>query len=170
MAEFLENVVLQEIRFREEVSMVLSRENMEKYSKIENEINRINRKLDYYANNPVSGEHGVVKGSMEGFPYAECHFVVSAPNVKTSDERHKKVQNLVIELGEKKKRYEDLQLEIDFAIEDIDDMEMRQIFQYKYIEHKTDYEIGKLLGYDRSTISKKLDRFFESQLSHNSHS
>lgn len=150
--------------------MVLSRENMEKYSKIENEINRINRKLDYYSNNPVSGEHGVVKGSMEGFPYAECHFLVSAPNVKKSDERHKKVQNLVIELGEKKKQYEDLQLEIDFAIEDIDDMEMRQIFQYKYIEHKTDYEIGKLLGYDRSTISKKLDRFFESQVSHNSHS
>ena len=28
--------------------MVLSRENMEKYSKLENEINRINRKLDYY--------------------------------------------------------------------------------------------------------------------------
>ena len=33
--------------------MVLSRENMEKYSKLENEINRINRKLDYYAKNPI---------------------------------------------------------------------------------------------------------------------
>ena len=150
--------------------MVLSRENMEQYSKLENEINRINRKLDYYAKNPIGGSHGVVKGSMGGFPYAECHFVVGAPDVKTTDERHKKVQSLIIELGEKKKEYEDFQLDIDFAIEDIEDMEIRQIFQYKYIEHMTDSKIGKLLGYDRSTISKKLDRFFENQLSHNSHS
>ena len=62
--------------------MGLSRENMEKYSKLENEINRINRKLDYYAKNPIGGSHGVVKGSMGGFPYAECHFVVGAPDIK----------------------------------------------------------------------------------------
>lgn len=149
--------------------MILNRENMEKYSKLENEIKRINRKLDYYAKTPVSGQHGVVKGSMEGFPYAECHFVVGSPDVKTTEERHKKVQNLIIQLGEKKKEYEDFQLEIEFAIEGVEDMEMRQILEYKYIEKMTDSEIGKQLRYDRSTISKKLDRFFEKQLSHNSH-
>lgn len=149
--------------------MVLNRENMNKYMNIEREINRINRKLDYYANNPIGGNHGVVKGSMEGFPYAECHFVVGAPDIKTTDERHKKIQNLIIELGNKKKEYEDFQLDIDIAIEKINDMEIRQIFQYKYISKKSDAEIGELLGYDRSTISKKIDRFFENQLSHNSH-
>lgn len=150
--------------------MILSRENMNKYSKLENEINRINRKLDYYAKNPINGCHGVVKGSMTGFPYAECHFVVGAPDIGTTEKRYEKVQNLLIELGERKREYEDFQLEIDFAIEDIEDIEMRQIFQYKYIDKMTDSDIGRLLGYDRSTISKKLDRFFENQLSHNSHS
>lgn len=150
--------------------MVLSKENMDKYSKLENEIKRINRKLDYYAKNPIRGCHGVVKGSMGGFPYAECHFVVGTPDVKSTDERHKKVMGLIVELSEKKKQYEDFELAIDIAIEEIEDMEMRQILQYKYIDHMTDTEIGRLLGYDRSTISKKLDRFFENQLSHNSHS
>ena len=150
--------------------MVLSRENLDKYLKLENEIKRINRKLDYYAKNPIHGEHGVVKGSMKGFPYAECHFVGGAPDMQTTDERHKKVQNLVIELSERKREYENFQLEIDFLIEGIEDMEMRQIFQYKYIERMTDIEIGRMIGYDRSTISKKLDRFFENQVSHNSHS
>lgn len=149
--------------------MVLNRENMSKYQNMGREINRINRKLDYYANNPLSGTHGVVKGSMGGFPYAECHFVVGAPDVKSNDERHKKVMSLVVELSEKKKEYENFELEIDIAIENIEDIEMRQIFQYKYIEQFTDTEIGKKLGYDRSTISKKLDRFFENQVSHNSH-
>lgn len=150
--------------------MVLSKENMEKYSKLENEIKRINKKLDYYANNPIGGSHGVVKGSMNRFPYAECHFVVGAPDIRSNEERHKKVQSLIIELGNKKKEYEDFQLEIDYAIEEIEDIEIRQILQNKYIDHMTDSEIGKFMGYDRSTISKKIDRFFENQLSHNSHS
>lgn len=150
--------------------MILSRENMNKYQNMEREINRINRKLDYYAKNPIGGSHGVVKGSMGGFPYAECHFVIGAPDVKSNEERHKKVMNLVVELSEKKKQYEDFELEIDIAIEKIEDIELRQIFQYKYIEKLTDTKIGEILGYDRSTISKKLDRFFENQVSHNSHS
>lgn len=150
--------------------MVLSKENMERYSKLENEIKRINKKLDYYANNPIGGSHGVVKGSMNRFPYAECHFVVGAPDVRGNEERYKKVQSLIIELGNKKKEYEDFQLEIDYAIEEIEDIEIRQILQNKYIDHMTDSEIGKSMGYDRSTISKKIDRFFENQLSHNSHS
>lgn len=150
--------------------MILNRENMDKYSKLENEIKRINRKLDYYANNPVQGSYGVVKGSMNNFPYTECNFVVGTPSIHTTEERHKKVQNLLIDLNIKKKEYESFQLEIDLAIEGIEDFEMRQIFQYKYIEKWTDIRIANEMGYDRSTISKKLKKFFENQLSHNSHS
>lgn len=150
--------------------MVLSEENMQTYLNIEREIARINRKLDHYSNNPLQGSHGVVKGSMGGFPYAQCHFVVGAPDVKTNDERHKKVMELLVTLSEKKKEYENLELEIDMAIERIEDIELRQIFQYKYIDRMTDKEVGDLLGYDRSTISKKLSKFFECQVSHNSHS
>ena len=150
--------------------MILSRDNMEKYTRLENEINRVNRKLNYYANNPIGGSHGVVKGSMGGFPYAERHFVVGAPDVKSNEERHKKVMNLVMELSKKKKEYENLKLDIDIAIEEIEDEEIRQIIQCKYIDKLTDSKIGAMLGYDRSTISKKLDRFFANQVSHNSHS
>lgn len=149
--------------------MVLNRENLNKYLQIEQEINRINRKLEYYATHPITGSHGVVKGSMNRFPYAECHFVVGAPDVKSTEERNKKVQNLVIALSSAKKEYEDFQLDIDIAIEAVDDLEMRQILEYKYIERISDSKIANILGYDRSTIAKKLDRFFEKQVSHNSH-
>nr|DAX05960.1 MAG TPA: Protein of unknown function (DUF1492) [Bacteriophage sp.] len=149
--------------------MVLNRENLNKYMQIEQEISRINRKLEYYATHPIQGSHGVVKGSMNRFPYAECHFVVGAPDVKSTEERHKKVQNLVIALSAAKEKYENFQLDIDIAIESVDDLEMRQILEYKYIERISDSKIADILGYDRSTISKKLDRFFEKQVSHNSH-
>lgn len=151
--------------------MVLTRQNMEKYANIEREINRIERKLDYYTKNPIASVHGVVKGSMKNYPYAEKHFVISGSDVKTTDERDKKIKNLVIMLQNKRKEYEDFELEIDIAIEEIEDMEIRQILEMKYIEKMKDYDIAEELGYERSTISKKIDRFFDSQEhSHNSHS
>ncbi len=66
-----------------------------------------------------------------------------------------------------KRRYEDFRLEIDIAIENIEEMEMRQIFQYKYMEGMSNAEIGALLGYDRTTITKKLERFFHRQQEEN---
>ena len=133
---------------------------MDTYLKLENEIKRINRKLDYYAKNPIAGSHGVVRGSMKNFPYAESHFVVGAPDVKNADERNRKIRQLFVDLSDKKEKYEDFQLEIDLAIEQIEDIETRQILQYKYINKWTDAKIGKELGYDRSTITKKINNFF----------
>jgi len=149
--------------------MLLTRERLEDYLKLRRELERINKKLDYYANNPLKGTHGVVKGSKRGFPYTECHIVVGAPSVKETEEREKKVRQLMITLSNRKKEYERLKIDIDIAIEAIEDMEMRQIFQYKYIDEMSDAEIGETLGYDRSTISKKIDRFLENQVSHHSH-
>lgn len=151
------------------ISLQLTRELLDDYGKLEREINRINKKLDYYANNPLSASHGVVSGSMRRFPYAECHFVVAAPSIPQTEGREKQVRNLIIELGNRKKEYEDLKFDIDIAIELIDDIEMRQIFQYKYIDELTDAEIGKKLGYDRSTISKKIEKYLQNQVSHKSH-
>ena len=142
--------------------MVLTRKIFEDYLNIEHEIRRLNRKLDYYSRHPLSSEHGVVKGSMGGFPYAQCHFVVGAPDVKTSTERHERVMFLMIEIGNKKNEYENMQFEIDMAIEEISDLEIKQIIQLKYIERWTDEEIGEELGLERSTVSKKLTKYFDS--------
>lgn len=144
--------------------MVLTRKVLEDYINIEHEIKRINRKINYYARHPIASEHGVVKSSMKNYPYAESHVVVSAPNVKSSMDRMIKVQNLIIELAEKKTEYEDLQFEIDLAIEDIADLEMKQILQLKYIERWTDEEIGEELGFERSNVSKKLSKFFGNEI------
>lgn len=52
-------------------------------------------------------------------------------------------------------------------IETIDDAEMRTILRQYYINGRTQEAIGKQLGYDDSTISKKLDAFWR-ELSNNS--
>lgn len=150
--------------------MVLTRQNMQVFTNIEREIKRISRKLDYYSKNPVKSTHGVVKGSMECFPYAERHFEVSGADVKSDEERNKKIRQLCVTLEQRRKEYEDFELDVELAIENITDMEMRQIIEMKFIEKWTDEQISREIGYERSSITKKISNFFEEQEhSHNSH-
>ncbi|MBQ2902405.1 MAG: hypothetical protein IJE49_11250 [Agathobacter sp.] len=149
--------------------MVLTRQVLEDYQKLGREIARINKKLDYYANTPLKAQHGIVKGSTKGFPYTERRIEVGAPSIADTKQREQKVRELMIQLGNRKKEYEQLKFDIDIEIEEIEDMEMRQILQYRYIDEMTIAEIGESIGYDRSTISKKIDRFLDKQVSPTSH-
>lgn len=151
--------------------MVITREYLAQYIYLDSYIKSIRRRIKYFENHPVIAEHGVVRGSMKNFPYAQCHFVLSGPNVKSDEERKKLVSQLVVDLHGNEQLYEDMKLDIEMFIESLDSIEDRAIMRLKYIDKWTDERIGAELGYDRSTISKKIDKIIkQSELSHNSHS
>lgn len=141
--------------------MTLTRELLNQYSSTAKELKNINRKIDYYLNVVDTSEHGVVKGSMKEFPYAQKHFVLSGSSVKSDNERHEKIMQLLARLQEQKQKYEDLVVDIGLAIEDIPEPEMNSIFFLKFVEGKTDKEIADTLGYERSTITKKIGAYFD---------
>lgn len=151
---------------------MITREFLAQYTYLESEIKRMKRRIKYYKEHPLMASHGVVKGSMKDFPYAQCHYVVSVPSVKSDEERKKAISQLLVDLEGNCRLFEDMQLEIELFIESLTDLEERTIFSLYYIEKMKMDEIGRRLGYDRSTISKKIDRVLErnEQLSHNSHS
>ena len=63
-----------------------------------------------------------------------------------------------------------MKLEIETYIESMDSIEDKLIMRLKYIDKWTDEKIGDELGYDRSTISKKIEKILcENKLSHKSH-
>ncbi len=151
--------------------MIITREFLAQYVYLDSYLKSIRRRLKYFENHPVLSEHGVVRGSMRGFPYAQCHFVVSGPNVKSDEERKKLVKQLAIDLRGNQQLYEDMKIDIEMFIERLDKIEDKAIMRLKYIDKWTDERIGAELGYDRSTISKKIDKIItKSELSHNSHS
>ena len=151
--------------------MVITREFLAQYIYLDSYIKSIRRRLKYFENHPVLAEHGVVSGSMKGFPYAQCHFVVSGPNVKSDEDRKKLVSQLVVDLHGNEQLYEDMKLDIEMFVESLEYVEDKAIMRVKYIDKWTDERIGSELGYDRSTISKKIDKIIkQSELSHNSHS
>lgn len=151
--------------------MVITREFFAQYVYLDSYIKSIRRRLKYFENHPILAEHGVVSGSMKEFPYTQCHFVISGPNVKSDEERKKVVSQLLIDLHGNEQLYEDMKLDIEIFIESLDRIEDKAIMRLKYIDKWTDERIGTELGYDRSTISKKIDKIIvKSELSHNSHS
>lgn len=141
--------------------MVITRDYLAQYVYLESCIKSIKRRLKYFETHPLAATHGVVAGSRREFPYIECHFVISAPNVKSDEERQRLINQLMADLAGNQKLYEDMQMDIECAIESLDNIEDKTILRLKYIDRLTDEQVGRELGYDRSTISKKIDRILD---------
>ena len=142
---------------------ILTREYLATYTYLESEIKRIQRRIKYYKDHPVRQSYGVVKGSMQQFPFAECHFVVSGPTIKNPAERDKAIRQLIIDLKGNLQLFEDMKLDIETYLETLppEQLEIKHILALKYVERKKDREIAKILICDRSTITKKIDRFLD---------
>ena len=139
--------------------MNLTREFFANYKYLGSMIRSMERRLRYFGKHPLTSEHGVVRGSMGVFPYVECHFVVSGASVKSNSEREDVVKQLIIDLKGNRQLYEDMKLDIESFVENSElfNLEERTIFRLKFIDDMKDREIGEELGYDRSTISKKIE-------------
>lgn len=83
------------------------------------------------------------------------------------DYDHMEWNKLKRKLKRKIERLGRLVVKAEKFIETIDDSEMRTILRQYYINGHTQEAIGSKLGYDDSTISKKLDAFWK-DLSNNS--
>lgn len=143
--------------------MKLTREYLATYTYLESEIKRLRRRIKYYENNPLTSEYGIVKGSLQQFPYTECHFVVSGANVKSNEEREKAIRQLLIDLKGNEQLFEDMKLEIECFLEKLgpEQLEMKQILYFRYVERWSYDEIARKLNYDRTTVQKKIDRFLD---------
>jgi len=146
--------------------MKLTREYLATYTYLESEIKRLRRRIKYYENNPLTSEYGIVKGSLKQFPFTECHFVVSGASVKSNEEREKIIRQLLINLKGNEQLFEDMKLEIECFLEKLppEEVEIKHILALKYVDRVSENEIANELGYERRSIGKKIDRFFEKEL------
>lgn len=142
--------------------MEITKEYLNKYVFLEKEINRLRRKRKRISESLKEATHGVVKGSTPCFPYTEAHFVISGVNIKPDAEKRNLKAQLLVDIKANEELYECMKLEIEKFIESVEDLEMKQILEMKYIYGMKDVEIGDALNYERSTVIKKIDRFIDS--------
>lgn len=140
-------------------SVNLTKSLLKEYANAVKELNEIDRKITYYSKMVTPAEHGVVRGSMREYPYAEKHFVLSGSDIKSDDARQEKIKQLLITLSESRERYNNIVIDIGVQLESIPDSETRSILFMKYVESKTDLQIAQELGYERSTITRKINNF-----------
>ncbi len=91
----------------------ITRDFFTNYVYLESRIKSIKRRLRYFETHPLTTEHGIVKGSMNRFPYTECHFVVSGVRSKSREERENAVNQLVTDLKRNECVFEDMKLDIE---------------------------------------------------------
>ncbi len=139
--------------------MEITKEYLSKYIFLEKEINRLRKKRKRISESLHVREHGVVTGSMPEFPFAECHFIVSGISLKSDKEKETIKSQLLIDIKANEALYDDMKLEIEEFIESLDDLEMKQILEMKYIQGMKDEEIGDVIGYSRRAIGMKIDSF-----------
>lgn len=66
----------------------------------------------------------------------------------------------MLEIVSNLKKYEEQRIYVDLFLEEIDDLEIKEILNLKYIDGMTHEQIGEVMGYDQSSISKKIDAYF----------
>lgn len=85
----------------------------------------------------------------------------SHPKSSIQEKRILLINQLTIAKEKAQKKY----LEIEKYIETLEDTEIRIIMRFRFLDLMSWYEIGDILHYDRSTVSKKLKKYINSHIS-----
>lgn len=128
----------------------MTRKEMERLKRLPDEIRAIEQTL----NNPQIEWVNIY--------YKDYRTGKGIPKSRTErDYDHQEWERLKEKLARKIATLSSLMIEAEQFIESIDDAEIRTILRCYYINGSTQEEIANDMHFERSTISKKIDRFWE---------
>lgn len=128
----------------------MTREDLEKLKSLKHEVRQLQGELKHL---PMTTDS--IKGSMDEFPYIECTMKI----VGIDEDKAKKLRK---KLERKLDKLQDMIDEMEDWLDTVEDPEIRTIIRMKYRDGLTFKQISIKLGYDKSSISKKVSKFFES--------
>ena len=107
-------------------------------------------KLEVVKDKVKGGEGGIQNFNIEGFPYPE--YSRKKTLLYSRMATLEALETDLLEMTNSVQEY----------ISSVDDSLMRRILTMKYIDCMTQDQIGNAIGYDRSSIAKKIDTFLAS--------
>lgn len=114
------------------------------------------QKLENFKFRADSYQEDVVTGSDSEFPYTEHHFKIRGYG---SIEYPRKKSTLQNKIAKVRAEIE----EVERYIGSVEDLEMRNILTMRYELGMTLDQIAEQYNYDKSTISKKIKKFWEDE-------
>lgn len=133
----------------------MTEKELSQYRKLKREAEDLQNRIDKLYDKEITTGHSTVKGSSKGFPYTEFHFGVWIDDPKQVADRDKLIKAYSDRLGKARKEI----LKIEQFISNITDSELRQIFEYRFVDDMKLREIGELIGMDYSGVGKKIRNY-----------
>lgn len=140
----------------------MTKKELEQYCKLKKEVAYLQRRLDKLYDKEIPEISGKVQASAPEYPCIMKSVSVQMYEPKANDARNE----VIALLKDRQRRCEEKMLQVARYIDRIEDAELRQIFEMRYMEGKKLEEIAEALNQERSGIGKKITAYL--QLSHNS--
>lgn len=140
----------------------MSKEELSKYVTYKKRIEKLQSDIMDLEERDIDVVSGKVKGSMKDFPYTERRFSVQMELPAEVEKVHKQIVKKRREADELEARM----LEIEDFIDSIEDVQVKSIFEYRYLEGMSQAVVGKKMGLDRSRISRKIDDYLKTHTKH----
>ncbi len=137
--------------------MRLTKEELEQYIKLKREIGSLNKRLDKLFDKDIPIIAGKITASSKDFPYTPYHVSVEMEDPKLADEVNKTIRLL----EDRKERCSLLMLRIEQFIDQIKDSELRQVFEYRFIDGMKLKDIAKIVNLDLSVVGKKISNYLK---------
>lgn len=105
----------------------------------------------------IESVSGKVKGSMREHPYTERRFSVQMEVPEEAEKVHRQIVG-------KQQELEEIEIKMQ-AIEEfigrIQDIHIKTVFEYRYLEGMTCEEVGKKYGYTRGRVSQIISNYLK---------
>lgn len=133
----------------------MTRKELEAYKVNERLIERNMKKIEDEKYKDIPTVYGKVRSSMNEHPYIETHMAVQMEEPVESDKRIHKLQKWKREVNKAK---ED-NAKIEEFIENIEDVKIREIFIYRFIDNKSIKEIASIVGCTNGRVSQLITTY-----------
>ena len=125
------------------------------YQKLKREQVHLLRRIDALQKKEVPVVMGKVKASSRDFPYLEHRISVQMDEPVESD----RIKRMFRIYRERQEKIGQQMLQIEEFINGIDDTEIRQIFELRFIEGQKQEQIAKVMHLERSSVSRKISAY-----------
>ena len=125
------------------------------YQKLKREQVHLLRRIEALQKKEVPVVMGKVKASSRDFPYLEHRISVQMDEPVESD----RIKRMFRIYRERQEKIGQQMLQIEEFINGIDDTEIRQIFELRFIEGQKQEQIAKVMHLETSSVSRKISAY-----------
>ncbi len=125
------------------------------YQKLKREQELLLQRIEALQKKEVPVVMGKVKASSRDFPYLEHRISVQMDEPVESD----RIKRMFRIYRERQEKIGQQMLQIEEFINGIDDTEIRQIFELRFIEGQKQEQIAKVMHLERSSVSRKISAY-----------